>query len=162
MFVPLRDAAKHYNVCKQSIAAWAERGDIEFIELPSGHKRYRINGSGNTTLQSPPSEKKEKVNICYCRVSSSGQKEDLKRQIEYMRERYPGYEIYSDIGSGLNWKRQGLRAVLRRCLQGDVEKVAVAHKDRLARFGFEILEFMLAQCGIQLLCDHQDVHKSTP
>jgi predicted site-specific integrase-resolvase len=160
MFVPLRDAAKHYNVCKQSIAAWAERGDIEFIELPSGHKRYRINGSGNTTLQSPPSEKKEKVNICYCRVSSNGQKEDLKRQIEYMRERYPGYEIYSDVGSGLNWKRQGLRAVLRRCLQGDVEKVAVAHKDRLARFGFEILEFMLAQCGIQLLCDHQDVHKS--
>lgn len=160
MFVPLREAAKHYNVCKQSIAAWAERGDIEFIELPSGHKRYRINGSGNTTLQTTATEEKEKVNICYCRVSSHGQKEDLKRQIEYMRERYPGYEVYSDTASGLNWKRQGLRAVLRRCLQGDVGKVAVAHKDRLARFGFEILEFMLAQCGVQLLCDHQDAHKS--
>ncbi len=160
MFVALRDAAKHYNVCKQSISAWAERGDIEYIELPSGHKRYRINGSGNTTLQSAPTEEKKKVNICYCRVSSHGQKEDLKRQVEYMQQRYPGYEIYTDIGSGLNWKRPSLKTVLRRCLQGDVEQVAVAHKDRLARFGYDIIDYILGQSGVKLLCDHQEVHRS--
>lgn len=162
MYVPLRDAAKHYNVCKQSIAAWAERGDIEYIQLPSGQRRYRINGNGNTVVQATATAKetKEKVGICYCRVSSHGQKEDLRRQVAYMQEKYPGFEIYTDVASGLNWKRQGLRTVLRRCLQGDVATVAVAHKDRLARFGYEILEFMLAQCGVQLLCDHQTVHTS--
>lgn len=51
---------------------------------------------------------KKKKRICYCRVSSNGQRDDLNRQIEYMREHYPGWTIMSDIGSGLNWNRKTL------------------------------------------------------
>ena len=47
----------------------------------------------------------KKENICYCRVSSKKQSEDLERQIEYMRNLYPNYRIISDIGSGLNFNR---------------------------------------------------------
>jgi predicted site-specific integrase-resolvase len=162
MYVPIRTAAKHYNVSHQTIRAWADKNEIEFIALPSGHRRYKIRGDGNTAASKArePEEKPEKVNICYCRVSSNGQKEDLQRQVEHMQRRYPGWIVYTDIGSGLNWKRKGLRTVLRRCLLGDVEKVAVAHKDRLARFGYEIIEYILGQCGVQLLCDYEETHKS--
>ena len=48
-----------------------------------------------------------KRNIYYCRVTTSSQKEDLERQIEYFRCKYPDYEIIKDIGSGLNFKRKG-------------------------------------------------------
>lgn len=159
MYVPLRTAAKHYNVNKQTIAAWAERGDIEYIELPSGHRRFKIRGDGNV-VDAPKGEKKEKLKVCYCRVSSHGQKEDLERQIEYMRSKYEGWLVYSDIGSGLNWKRQSLKTLLRQCLQGDISHVCVAHKDRLARFGYEIIEYIMGQCGVKLLCDHEDAHTS--
>lgn len=161
MYVPLRTAAKHYNVSKQTIVIWAEKGDLDFIALPSGQRRFRIRGDGNTQLTTAVTDQpRAKVNICYCRVSSNGQKDDLKRQIEYMRIKYPGWEICSDVGSGLNWKRTGLKTVLRRCMQGDVGAVAVAHRDRLARFGYELIEYVLEQCGVKLLCDHEAVHVS--
>jgi hypothetical protein len=63
-----------------------------------------------------------------------------------MQDKYPGYEIVSDVASGLNFERKGLKAILRSALQGDVETIAVAHKDRLARFGYPILEFILQVC----------------
>jgi predicted site-specific integrase-resolvase len=116
--------------------------------------------STTTNVDTEETPRKEKVDVCYCRVSSSGQKDDLQRQIDYMRRKYPGWEIVSDVGSGLNWKRRGLRALLRRCVQGDIRQVAVAHKDRLARFGYQIIEFMLGECGVQLLCDDAEVHVS--
>jgi predicted site-specific integrase-resolvase len=160
MYVPIRLAAKHYSVSDQTIRAWGEKGKLEFISLPSGQKRYRIRGHGNVDVQPDTPKEKEKVNVCYCRVSSSGQKEDLLRQIQYMQNKYPGWVIYTDIGSGLNWKRKGLKTLLQRCMLGDVQKVAVAHKDRLARFGYELIEYIMAQCGVQLLCDHENDHKS--
>ena len=159
MYVPIRTAARHYSVTGQTIRAWADRKEIDFIELPSGQRRYKIKGEGNTNLAVEETEK-EKVNICYCRVSSNGQKEDLERQVEHMQHKYPGWVIYTDIGSGLNWKRKGLKTLLRRCLLGDVAKVAVAHKDRLARFGYEILEYIMGQCGVELLCDFEETHRS--
>lgn len=160
MYVPLRIASKHYGVCKQTVMQWACSGTVDFIDLPSGQRRYRIRGSGNTTFAEEKDAETQKANVCYCRVSSQGQKDDLERQVQYMRSKHPGWEIVTDIGSGLNWKRKGLKAVLRRCMQGAVAKVAVAHKDRLSRFGYEILEFVMGECGVALLCDDQDVHRS--
>jgi len=161
MYVPLRTAAEHFNVSKQTIATWADRGEIDFIVLPRGHRRFKLRGEGNTSSGTTSNgDKKEKVNVCYCRVSSNGQKDDLQRQINYMQEKYPGWTIYADIGSGLNWKRKGLKTILRRCMQGDLGKVAVAHKDRLARFGFELIEYVMAQCGVELLCEGESAHKS--
>lgn len=159
MYVPIRTACQHYNVSSQTIRAWAAKDEIDFINLPSGQRRYKVRGEGNTSSITKEPEK-EKINICYCRVSSNGQKEDLQRQVEYMRQKYPGWIIYTDIGSGLNWKRQGLKTILRRCLLGDVQKVAVAHKDRLARFGYELIEYIMAQCSVELLCEYEGAHKS--
>ncbi|MGB8687267.1 MAG: IS607 family transposase [Microcoleus sp.] len=96
--------------------------------------------------------------VCYCRVSSAKQKDDLQRQVEFMRQRYPDAEIIQDIGSGLNFNRKGLQALLVRFMRGDQLTVVIACRDRLCRFGFEIFEFMAKQNGGSILVLANPVH----
>ncbi len=63
-----------------------------------------------------------------------------------MRSRYPEAEVIKDLGSGLNYKRKGLKSLLGRAMRTDKLKVVVAHRDRLARFGFELIEWILQLC----------------
>ena len=93
--------------------------------------------------------------VCYCRVSSAKQRGDLQRQCAQMRSLYPNAEIIRDIGGGLNWKRQGLLSILERIHRGDKLTLVVAHRDRLARFGFELIEWLVQQNGGQVLVLHQ-------
>ena len=72
-----------------------------------------------------------------------------------MRERYPDAEIVRDIGSGLNFKRKGLLAILERLHQGDKLRVVVAYRDRLARFGTELIETLLERNGGELVVLNQ-------
>ena len=64
-----------------------------------------------------------------------------------MQERYPNAEIVSDVGGGLNFRRKGLVALLERLHRGDKLRIVVAHRDRLARFGFELIEWLAEQNG---------------
>jgi putative resolvase len=73
--------------------------------------------------------------------------DDLQRQVEYMQSLYPQAEIIRDIGSGLNFKRKGLRSLLDRLMRGDQLEIIVACKDRLTRKGFELIEYMVEQNG---------------
>ncbi|MEG4805538.1 recombinase family protein [Microcoleus sp. ARI1-B5] len=75
-----------------------------------------------------------------------------------MRERHPEAEIIQDIGSGLNFKRKGLQALLVRLMRGARLKIVVACRDRLCRFGFELFEFMVKQNGGEMLVLSNPVH----
>jgi predicted site-specific integrase-resolvase len=94
---------------------------------------------------------KKKKKFVYCRVSSSHQKEDLQRQIQDLSSEYPEHTVISDIGSGLNFKRKGLLAILDKTLDGLVEEIVIMHKDRLCRYGIEILEFIFKKFGTKLV-----------
>ena len=72
-----------------------------------------------------------------------------------MRERYPDAEIVSDIGSGLNFRRKGLLAILERLHRGDKLRVVVAYRDRFARFGTELIETLLERNGGELVVLNQ-------
>ena len=108
---------------------------------PSGQSR----DNAATTLTPNLGESADAVLVCYCRVSSTKQREDLQRQIAFMRERYPEAEIVQDIGGGLNRKRKGLVSLLERLHRGDKLRIVVAHRDRLARFGFELVQWLAEQ-----------------
>ena len=103
----------------------------------------------------------DKLVIGYCRVSSNKQKDDLERQIEsmkiYLNAQGKPYEIISDIGSGINYKNKGLKELIKRISQNRVEKVVVLYKDRLLRFGFELVEHIasLHNCEIEII-DHTE------
>ncbi|GAB4242823.1 MAG: IS607-like element ISTko1 family transposase [Stanieria sp.] len=133
-----------------TLRRYANEGKIKVIKNETGKRLYDvesyIRSSANTSL------------VCYCRVSSTKQKDDLNRQIAYMRSIYPGAEIIQDIGSGLNFKRKGLRSLLDRLLCGDKLKIVVACRDRLCRFGFELIQYMVEQNGGEIVVLDQTVH----
>jgi predicted site-specific integrase-resolvase len=93
---------------------------------------------------------KRKV-VGYCRVSSNKQKDDLERQIynvkSYMIAKGYSFSIVSDIGSGINYNKKGLNQLIDMIINGEVEKVVVLYKDRLLRFGFEIIENLCNKYG---------------
>jgi len=141
VFLPSRRAAKELGVTANTLRKWANEEKIKHIKTPTGQRLYDI---GSFT-------KKERAKICYCRVSSSKQRDDLERQVEYMRQRFPDYEIVEDVGSGLNYKRKGFITLLERICNGDVEEVVVAHRDRLCRFGFELIKWLIEQNSGKLM-----------
>jgi putative resolvase len=143
MYIPSRKAAQILGLHPNTLRKWADDGRIQHIRTESGQRLYDVDSYlGNAA---------KRTVVCYCRVSSYSQKDDLTRQVSFLRERYPNAEIVKDIGSGLNYKRKGLKSILGRCLRGEKLEVVVAHRDRLARFGFEILEWIIRERGGKLV-----------
>ncbi len=95
--------------------------------------------------------------IGYCRVSSNKQRDDLERQIQnmktYLTAQGRPFEIISDIGSGINYKKKGLKELLKLITQNKVDKVVVLYEDRLLRFGYELVEYLasLYNCEIEII-----------
>jgi predicted site-specific integrase-resolvase len=125
------------------LRSYANKGKIVTIRNAANQRLYDV--------ESFVGERSEPATICYCRVSSGKQKDDLARQVVYMREQFPNAEIIKDIGSGLNFKRKGIKTLLDRLLRGDKLTLVVAHRDRLARFGFELFEYMVDENGGEIL-----------
>lgn len=143
MFVSSKEAAKRLGLHPNTLRAYADDGKIEHYRTESGQRRYNVESYlGNASTASV---------VCYCRVSSSKQRDDLERQAQFMREHYPEAEIIKDIGSGLNYKRKGLKTILERAVRGDKLKVVVAHRDRLCRFGFELIEHIIKLAGGEIV-----------
>lgn len=149
VFVKSAVLKRIYNVTDQTIGLWRRKGAIKSKKLPGGSHLYAIPETelrqGDNFLLS------EKKKACYCRVSSSKQKDDLDRQIAFMRTKFPSHEIISDVGSGINWKRGGLKTILGLALNKQLTEVVVAHRDRLCRFAFELIEWILECNGVRLV-----------
>ena len=90
----------------------------------------------------PPPPPSPNECFVYARVSSPKQKEDLEKQKQYLLSQFSNHHLISDIGSGINFKRPGLRSLLERSSRGLVKEVVVAHRDRLCRFAFDLIEFI--------------------
>ena len=143
MFIPSRKAVKHLGVCANTLRKWADDGKIKYIRNPAGQRLYDVSSieQSSSTCKS----------FCYCRVSSHKQKDDLDRQKEFMRKQYPSHEIVFDIGSGINFKRKQFLWLLEQASLGNVKEVVVAHRDRLCRFGFELIEWFFLKHNVKLM-----------
>jgi predicted site-specific integrase-resolvase len=78
-----------------------------------------------------------------------------------MRAEFPGYKIITDIASGINWRRKGFKTILESAMHGNCGQVVVAHRDRIARFGFELIDWILRTNGANLVVQHKDVGASS-
>lgn len=93
--------------------------------------------------------------IVYYRVSTQRQKDDLKGQLKYL-ENYVSSngikvdEYIKDIGSGINYKKPGLKKLIRMIDSNEVDKIIIAYKDRLVRFGFEMIEYLCELHGTKI------------
>ena len=133
---------------------WEKEGLLQPVKTPGGRRRYRR--SDIEGLLGICEKKTEKADvILYARVSTKKQEEYLKNQIErlesFAREKGWSYEVISEIASGVNEKRRGLKKLLNKVRRGEVKKVVIEYPDRLARFGYEYLKFFLESFGVELV-----------
>ena len=142
-YLPSRKAAHRLGLHPNTLRTYADQGHIPHYRNSAGQRLYDVDAylRGRT----PPET------VCYCRVSSTKQRYDLQRQVDFMRERYPDARVVTDIGGGLNFQRKGLVALLEQLHRGDKLRIVVAHRDRLARFGFELIAWMAQQNGGEIL-----------
>ena len=151
MYISINKVAKQLNKSAQTLRNWEKTGElIPAYKTKSGY-RYYTEEQINKLLGV---EEKERVTIGYCRVYSRKQQDDLERQTENMRNYLcaKGYkfEIITDIGSGINYNKVGLNILLDKVIKGGVDKVVVLHKDRLLRFGFELVENLCKRYGTSI------------
>ncbi|NJE06035.1 IS607 family transposase [Thermococcus sp. M36] len=153
------EAAKKLGVSKMTVLRWIKSGKLKAHRIG---KEYRV----------PESEIKrilegkvpDKV-VIYARVSSRDQKEDLERQVEYLKnysssKGYQVAKIITDISSGLNENRRGLKQLFKLVEDGEVTKVIITYRDRLTRFGFEYLEQYFNSHGVEIEVIFDDEEKT--
>ena len=132
-----------------TLRRWAKAGKIEHHVTPGGQRRHDVDA--HLYGHSKP------VTVACARVSSPRQRDDLERQVAFLWARFPDAEVGDDIGGGLNWKRRGLVALLERLREGAKLRLVVAHKNRLARFGFDLVAwFVEANGGEVVVLGHTD------
>jgi predicted site-specific integrase-resolvase len=139
-FVSTKKACEIIGCVPRTLRNMDKDGRIKAVRTDSGQRKYNIKEYIKNMRPNSDIIARERINVCYCRVSSRGQKDDLERQVAYIREKYPTYTIIKDIGSGLNFRKKGLQTLLEYSYRGILNEVVVTYKDRLCRFGFELLE----------------------
>lgn len=151
---------KYYSIGKfsnligktpQTLRDWHKKGSFIPQHVTDGGTRYYSQEQLNHFLGIKGIETKTKKVIGYCRVSSHKQKDDLERQIEnvkiYMIAKGYSFDVITDIGSGINYNKKGLNQLIDMITNSEVEKIVILYKDRLLRFGFEIIENLCNKYG---------------
>lgn len=158
-FISPKQIRQHIDISHSTLHRWDSQGKIRSIRTPLGARRYCLEDIQDLLSNhiNPPEKKK----ICYCRVSSSKQMDDLERQKDYFRSLYPHHQLVTDIGSGINWKRKGFQTLLGQSMSGEISEIVVAHRDRLCRFAFELLESIFSRCQVKLVVLDAQEHQSS-
>ena len=149
-YVSGKEASRILGVHQRTLYQWEEKGQIQTIRTPGNKRLYNVKKYlEQIKCKDKPLEecqnledldKKERMNICYTRVSTVNQKDDLERQKSLLKLKYSNYIFIEDIGSGLNFNKRGINKIIHLAIQGKVNELVVAYKDRLTRFGFELIE----------------------
>jgi putative resolvase len=132
-----KDTCIKLGVCRRTLQNWAKADKIKFITTDGGWRKYNVDEYLNRNNLN------EKIKVCYCRVSTYEQKDDLDRQVKYLTKKYPGYKIIKDIGSGINFKRKGLLELIDLAIANKLSEVILTYKDRLCRIGYDLIEHIL-------------------
>jgi len=141
--ISIGELAELKAVSVDTIRRWENEGKIKSVRTNGGHRRYRL---------ADFVEQKLGKTLAYARVSSQDQKHDLDRQDAvlsgYCQSNGWNYEVIRDLGSGMNYRKKGLNKLLAAILDGDVARLVITHKDRLLRFGSEL---------IFAVCEYHDI-----
>ena len=142
-FLSIGAAALILGVAVSTLRRWEnESRFFSDFRTPGGHRRYSLEKLLAFCGQSTADDQRQ--TICYARVSSHDQKKDLATQITRLKKHaenagYHSVEVIDDLGSGLNYKKRGLKRLIRLICQRKVKRLVIVHKDRLLRFGAELL-----------------------
>jgi putative resolvase len=157
MKISIRKAAESLGVSVDTLRRWEKEGKIKSERTQGGHRRYDL--SSLSFVGAVPkkliSSQLQRPTLVYARVSSRDQKEDLSRQIQrletYCAAQGWTYEVLSDLGSGLNYQKKGIKQLIQKICTGSIGRLVLTHKDRLLRFGSELIFSLCEQYGIEVI-----------
>lgn len=90
-------------------------------------------------------DNEKKTNVCYLRVSSVGSKPLLKKEVDYMKQKYPTYTIIQDIGSSFNFNKEGLKKVVEMATEGKIDKLIITGNSNISDYGYEMLKHFIEE-----------------
>lgn len=138
--------AKSLGVSIQTLRNWDKEGKLKPTYVTENGYRYYSEDLLNKFRNIKNVNKIKKKNILYARVSTKNQKEDLNRQVDNLKQyaysKGYSFEIITDIGSGINYKKEGLLKMINLVECGEVDRIIVLYKDRLIRFGYDLIEYI--------------------
>lgn len=140
--VPIQEAAQALGVSTQTLRRWEREGKLIADERTAGgRRRYdlaRLQPERFRTI-----DQAARRTVAYARVSSHDQKDDLERQKQvlglYCAQQGWTFEVIADLGSGMNYHKKGLKKLLEAIIDGQIGRLVITHKDRLLRFGAELV-----------------------
>jgi excisionase family DNA binding protein len=143
-----QEAADLLGVTVKTLHRWEADGKIKSTRTVGGHRRYDIADLiGNKTGS--------QLTVGYARVSSHDQKDDLNRQVlvleSYCAKHGWEFEIIQDLGSGMNYKKKGLIRLIKLITSYQVERLVLTHKDRLLRFGSDLIFTLCETFGTEVI-----------
>ena len=138
--------AKSLGVSIQTLRNWDKEGKLKPTYVTENGYRYYSEDLLNKFRNIKNVNKIKKKNILYARVSTKDQKDDLDRQVDNLKQyaysKGYSFEIITDIGSGVNYKKEGLLKMINLVECGEVDRIIVLYKDRLIRFGYDLIEYI--------------------
>jgi predicted site-specific integrase-resolvase len=141
------------GVTAQTLRNWDKEGKLKPTYVKSNGYRYYSEESILSYTQERKTKKSLNV-IGYARVSSKKQSDDLERQVEniktYLKSKYETFDIITDIGSGINYNKPGLLKLIEKINKKEVDLIVVLYKDRLLRFGFELVEHFASLNNVKI------------
>ena len=152
-YYTIGEFSKKVGLSISTLRNWDSNGKLKPAYVTSGGHRYYSEEQVNRLI-GLKLDKQERITIGYARVSSHKQKDDLKRQVEnlkmYMIAKGYSFEIIEDIGSGINYNKKGLNELINKITNREVDKIVILYKDRLLRFGFELIESLCEKYGTKI------------
>jgi excisionase family DNA binding protein len=154
--IPISDAADALGVSKTTLRRWEREGRLKSERTHAGHRRYDLSKIKPELIHAGDSIRKT---IAYARVSSHDQKTDLERQKQvlelYCARQGWTFEVIADLGSGMNYHKKGLKRLLTDILNDKIGRLVIAHKDRLLRFGAELIFAICAAKNVEVVILNQ-------
>lgn len=149
------EAAKVLGVSITTLRRWEKEGKLIPEPTTSKHRRYDLAKLKPETFHQEDTRK----TVAYSRVSSHDQKDDLERQKQvlelYCAKQGWTFEVVSDLGSGMNYQKKGLKRLLNAIIDDKVGRLVLTHKDRLLRFGAELVFAICEIKSVQVIILNQ-------
>jgi len=155
----LHEFANIIGRSNSTLRRWDKEG-LLIAKRTISNQRYYDDSDVRKVLQLRDEEAEKKI-VVYCRVSSRKQQKDLKSQLDAMRTFCLGRGVAVDqwiteIAGGMNFKRPKFLALVTKILQGEISQLYIAHKDRLTRFGFELIDYLAKQNNCEIIIANQE------
>lgn len=149
-----KEFAELLNVSVITLQRWDNNGKLKAFRTPTNRRYYTY----EQYLEYKGIHKKnnDRKTIIYTRVSTANQKDDLKNQVDFLRQYANAKgmiidEVIEDYGSGLNYNRKKWNKLIDECMTNEIDTIIITHKDRFIRFGYDWFERFLAKFNVDII-----------